>query len=169
MNDWAFWGCLPFLAAAFLTDVLTMKIPNWISGPAVLAGFVIQGAGGGWKGVMFSAAGAAAGFLPLLLMHIAGAVGAGDVKLFAGIGAWTGAAFTVQVILFSLLFAAVIGWVLVLKRRESSQRLRGIWRLLQGFFYVPRWVSLKVMDSEPLRFPFMLAVIPASVAVFLTF
>ncbi|AIQ11751.1 A24 family peptidase [Paenibacillus durus] len=167
MGEWAFWGCLPFLAAAFLTDTLTMKIPNWITAPAVLAGFLVQGLTGGWKGLLFAGAGAAAGFMLLLLMHIIGAVGAGDVKLFAGIGAWTGFSFTAQVIIYSLLFAAVIGWIIMLKRRETFRRLRSVARLLTGIFYLPRWTLFKGRDREMLRFPFMLAVFPGAVAAFL--
>ncbi|MFD1775757.1 A24 family peptidase [Paenibacillus rhizophilus] len=167
MNEWAFWGCLPFLAGAFLTDTLTMKIPNWITAPAVLMGFMAQGLSGGWKGVVFAGAGAAAGFLPLLLMHVIGAVGAGDVKLFAGIGAWTGSLFTAQVIVYSLLFAAVIGWMIVLKRREAFRRLRSVAILLAGIFYIPKWTLFKSRDGDMLRFPFMLAVIPGAAAAFL--
>lgn len=168
MDEWAFWGCLPFLGAAFVTDSLTMKIPNWITGTAVLTGLLVQGLAGGWQGLIFSAAGALAGFLTLLLMHLIGAVGAGDVKLFAGIGAWTGAFFTAQVIVYALLFASLIGWVIVLKRREVFRRLRGVWELIKGILYLPKWTLLKGRSGEMLRFPFMLAVIPAVLTVFLT-
>ncbi|MDT3426038.1 prepilin peptidase CpaA [Paenibacillus forsythiae] len=167
MNEWAFWGCLPFLGAAFLTDMLTMKIPNWITVPAMLAGLMAQGLTGGWRGLLFAGAGAAAGFMLLLIMHIIGAVGAGDVKLFAGIGAWTGLLFTAQVIVYSLLFAAAIGWIIMLKRRETFRRLRSVARLLAGVFYMPKWTLFKGHDCEMLRFPFMLAVMPGAVTAFL--
>lgn len=169
MIEWAFWGCLPFLAAAFITDILSMRIPNWITVSGLLAGLLTQGMVNGWKGLLFACGGAAVGFILLLMMHFIGAVGAGDVKLFAGIGAWTGTLFTVQVVIYSVLFGALIGWLIVLKRRETGSRLRKIINLLFGIILLKSPKLLKQRESELLRFPFMLAVIPGSVCAYLYF
>ncbi|MNE83398.1 hypothetical protein D3C80_1802090 [compost metagenome] len=90
-----------------------------------------------------------------------GAVGAGDVKLFAGIGAWTGIWFTFQVIMYSILFGAVIGWIIVLFRREAAGRIRSTLSITAGLLLLQRPVLFRSgSGGEVLRFPFMLAVIP---------
>lgn len=169
MAEWAFWGCLPFLGTALITDILSMRIPNWLTLSGLLAGLVTQGVINGWHGLLFASAGAAVGFTLLLLMHFIGAVGAGDVKLFAGIGAWTGTLFTMQVLVYSILFGAVVGWLFVLKRRETGSRLRKIINTFTGFVLLKSPQLLKCGDSEQLRFPFMLAVIPGTICAYLYF
>ncbi|MNZ84791.1 Type 4 prepilin-like proteins leader peptide-processing enzyme [compost metagenome] len=113
--------------------------------------------------------GAAAGFAVLLIMHLIGAVGAGDVKLFAGIGAWTGILFTLQVVMYSVLFGALIGWLIVLKRRETGRRTRKIFNTISGFILLKSSFLIRNKDNELLRFPFMLAVVPGTICAYLYF
>lgn len=169
MAEWAFWGCLLFLAAAFITDIKSMRIPNWITISALLVGLLTQGLMRGWHGLMMAGGGAAAGFIVLLIMYLIGAVGAGDVKLFAGIGAWTGTLFTLQVVIYSVLFGALIGWIIVLKRREIGSRSRKIISTISGFILLKSPFLYKNRHSELLRFPFMLAVVPGYVCAYLYF
>ncbi|WP_410513879.1 A24 family peptidase [Paenibacillus sp. BR2-3] len=169
MTEWAFWGCAPFLGAAFITDIRSMRIPNWITMSALLTGLLVHAVVNGWEGLLFAGSGAAAGFILVMIMYFMGAVGAGDVKLFAGIGAWTGMLFTAQVIVYSILFAALIGWLIVLRRRETGSRLRRTASCLAGFIVLRNLSFLKARDHELLRFPFMLAVIPGSICAYLYF
>ncbi|WP_340007259.1 A24 family peptidase [Paenibacillus sp. FSL K6-0276] len=169
MAEWAFWGCLPFLVAAFITDLKSMRIPNWITASGLLAGLLAQALMNGWDGLLKAGVGAVAGFSVLLIMHLIGAVGAGDVKLFAGIGAWTGILFTLQVVMYSVLFGALIGWLIVIKRRETSRRTRKIINTISGFILLKSSFLVRNKDSELLRFPFMLAVIPGTICAYLYF
>lgn len=169
MAEWAFWGCLLFLAAAFITDLKSMRIPNWITVSGLLAGLLAQVLMSGWDGLLKAGVGAAAGFSVLLIMHLIGAVGAGDVKLFAGIGAWTGIMFTLQVVMYSVLFGALIGWLIVIKRRETGRRTRKVINTISGFILLKSSFLVRNKDSELLRFPFMLAVIPGTICAYLYF
>ncbi|MNO13028.1 Type 4 prepilin-like proteins leader peptide-processing enzyme [compost metagenome] len=167
MAVWAFWSCLPFLAAALITDIRFMRIPNWITLPLLIAGLIVQGVLNGRHGFLVSLFGAGTGFLLLLIMHLLGAVGAGDVKLFAGIGAWTGILFTLQVAVYSVLFGAVIGWIIVLSRRETGRRIRGIISRSAGFLMLRDPRLLKRRSGDLLKFPFMLAVVPGFICAYL--
>lgn len=161
MAGWAFGGCMVILTAAFITDLRWMRIPNWISVFALTTGLLARSLVSGGHGLLFALTGAAAGFAVLLLLYGVGAVGAGDVKLFAGIGAWTGIWFTFQVIMYSILFGAVIGWIIVLFRREAAGRIRSTLSRAAGILLLQRPALLRSgTGSEVLRFPFMLAVIP---------
>ncbi|GIP29471.1 type 4 prepilin peptidase 1 [Paenibacillus sp. J23TS9] len=158
--DVSIWGCTLIIMAAFVTDIRTMKIPNWLTITAMFSGVLFHVITGGLQGVAFSAKGLGAGFGLLLIMHVIGAVGAGDVKLFGGIGAWMGTLLTVQCLVYSVLCAGVIGVMILLWRRETVKRLRKVVSSLTGVFILRSFQALKTGKEKQLRFPFMLAVVP---------
>ncbi|PQP83132.1 prepilin peptidase [Paenibacillus sp. PCH8] len=167
--EWFYFVCGLYVIAAFITDVRSMKIPNRLTLPVTAAGVLAHIIWGGWDGFLFSVAGFAAGFGILFLMYAIGAVGAGDVKLFGGIGAWTGLTFGIHVIIYSVLYAGAIGLVILLFRKDSAERLRGMAGNLAGFFMLG---SLRLVSKEKtLKFPFMLAVLPGFISayVYMTF
>ncbi|AJS59828.1 A24 family peptidase [Paenibacillus sp. IHBB 10380] len=165
--EFAYWGCALLVIVAFITDVRTMKIPNKLTIPAMASGMLYQIINAGWEGFLFSGKGFLAGFGILLFMYWMGAVGAGDVKLFGGIGTWTGVLFTVQAMLYSILYASLIGIIILLWRRETLSRIRNISKGIAGFFIMKDISILKNSGKEPLRFPFMLAVVPGVISAYL--
>lgn len=95
-------------------DLSTRRIPNALTFGAALAGIVLHGYADGWSGAGMSVAGWLVGvacFLPVFLLR---GMGAGDVKLLAAIGAWTGPVATVWVALFSSIAGGVMGLVVAL-------------------------------------------------------
>lgn len=165
--DLAFGICGIFLLTAFITDIRTMKIPNTITISAMALGIVYHSVVAGWDGLSFSLKGLGAGFVILLIMYFTGAVGAGDVKLFGGIGAWTGVWFTLQCILYSVLFAGIIGICLLLWRREVFGRVRRVVAGIVGVFMLRSLQPWRDQDGEHLRFPFMTAVLPGAIGTYL--
>lgn len=120
-------------AAVF--DWRTERIPNRLLGPAVLAGLLLAAIlgliDGGFKG-MLSGLGQSgfamlAGFIPLFLIFMAGALGGGDVKMMATIGAiaanWEvvlGTAF------YGFIAAALIAIVVMIRHRIVMRTFRRI-------------------------------------------
>ncbi len=92
------------LVAAF-TDLKWRRIPNWLTLPAVPVGVLAQTfyGDGFWPGLL----GALGGFLALLPVFLIGAGGAGDVKLFAAVGAFVG----IHNLLAVFVLVAIIGGV----------------------------------------------------------
>ncbi|WP_194544399.1 A24 family peptidase [Paenibacillus sp. FSL W7-1279] len=162
----AFGVCAVYLIAAFITDLRSMKIPNILTVSAMLSGPVYHGVLDGWEGLFFSLKGLGAGFLILLIMYFIGAVGAGDVKLFGGIGAWTGLWFTLHGIMYSVLFAGVIGLLILLWRRETIKRVRNVVGSIAGVFVMKSWLPWCNSQEEHLRFPFMIAVLPGVISTY---
>ena len=68
-------------------DVRYRRIPNPFVLATFLSGVVINAVFGGLSGVFASFAGCLLAFVLMFLLHVFGAMGAGDVKLFAAIGA----------------------------------------------------------------------------------
>ena len=70
------------------------------------------------------------GFGVLILPYLTGGMGAGDVKLLAGIGAWIGMPYTLYVFLASSLAAGAYALLLVIVRgrlHETWLNFRLIW------------------------------------------
>jgi prepilin peptidase CpaA len=79
------------VAGAAAYDIPYRRIPNWLTASGVLAGlamntFLYQG----WSGVRLSLGGLALGFGAYLILYMLRAMGAGDVKLMAALGALVG-------------------------------------------------------------------------------
>ncbi|MNW52088.1 hypothetical protein D3C74_295950 [compost metagenome] len=113
--------------------------------------------------MIFALKGAGAGFGLMLLMHIVGAVGGGDVKLFAGIGAWTGVWLTLSIMMYSILAAGCLGFIVLLWRREMFSRIRRLFQNVFGAVLSRSWSAIATGTNKQLQMPFMLAVLPGAV------
>ena len=100
------------IAAA--TDLWNFKIYNSLTMPLLISGLIFNAIFGGWAGVANSAMGFMFGFFILILFYGMGGMGAGDVKLMAGIGAWLGMPLTFYVFIASALAGGVYAIVLLL-------------------------------------------------------
>ena len=108
------------VASAAWMDLSTRRIPNWITIPGAAAGVVLQSLYGGLHGTLAALAGACAGFAIFILIYIAGGIGAGDVKLFAAVGALVGPQSLAVVFVITGLLGGVAGAV----RAAYLRRLR---------------------------------------------
>ncbi|WP_334073691.1 MULTISPECIES: A24 family peptidase [Paenibacillus] len=156
-------GVFILLGAAFITDLRSMKIPNALTLSGLAFGLLWHLLDGGWGGGLFALRGVAVGFALMLMLYWFGAVGGGDVKLFAGIGAWTGAQMTLHIMVYSILCAGLIGVFILILRREAFTRLRGILHNILGALVLKSWIPVRSGRKNQLQFPFMLAVLPAAV------
>lgn len=117
--------------AAGVTDALWFRISNALTFPLIIAGVLYHAAFPAGDGVLFTLLGAGCGFAVLALLFAAGGVGAGDVKLLTGIGAWIGAhdvlvVFVVAAALNGIYSLALISWTK--SWRDVPRRLGGMFR-----------------------------------------
>lgn len=84
------WVVAIVMAEAAIIDGRQLRVPNWLTYHFALGGLAYAAWAGGWGGLAWSAVGLAAGLGLLLPLYAIGGMGAGDVKLLAGVGAWVG-------------------------------------------------------------------------------
>ncbi len=87
-ENWAMWLVSGTLVVAAVIDGLYLKVPNRITYPLIVAGWAYSLAMGGPVGLGWSIAATFFGLALLFGLHLIGGMGAGDVKLLAGIAAF---------------------------------------------------------------------------------
>ena len=82
--------------------------PNFITMPLILVGFVMNYTFYGWFGVKSAFLGLLIGGGFFLLLYMAGAMGAGDVKLMGGIGTFLGQEKILTVLFLTILAGGIM-------------------------------------------------------------
>jgi prepilin peptidase CpaA len=110
------------LVAACVTDVRWRRIPNTLVLVLAFAGFAYSvGVEPWWPGLLRAVSGLTLGFAIWILFHVAGGMGAGDVKLFAAASAWLGPGGAWRAALLAALAGGALSLgALVLQRRTRE-------------------------------------------------
>jgi prepilin peptidase CpaA len=123
------------LLAAFVaavTDIWKFKVYNALTVPLLVSGLLYHGfrdeLTDSLVGILF-------GFAALITLYLVGGMGAGDVKLMAGVGAWLGMPLTFYVFIASSLAAGIYSLLLVVltgKVGETVVNLHIVWLRLSS-------------------------------------
>src|SRR5882672_12856003 len=123
LENWPLLFISAAMVVAAVIDGWKLKVPNWLTFPLVISGWILgllQNVGllsfAPYEGGIGAAlAGTALGFALLLPVYAIGGMGAGDVKMQMGFGAWIGAFFGMAtglwIILMAFCIAVIIGGV----------------------------------------------------------
>jgi len=112
---------LVILTVALTSDLQSRRIPNALTVPALIVGCLAQAANGGWSGLGLALLGIAVGAALTIVPFFVGALGAGDVKLMAALGAFFG---PLAILVVSLAASLVAGVAAVVVAARAGQ-LRG--------------------------------------------
>jgi prepilin peptidase CpaA len=115
---------LAVVLGAAVYDVRYRRIPNWISVTGVLLGlamnsFLYQG----WPGLRLSLTGLAGGFGIYFALYALRAMGAGDAKLMAAVGAIVGWRNWFGIFLFAAITGGAMALILVAMRGRVRKTL----------------------------------------------
>ena len=128
---------VPLAASVIYHDVRFRRIPNVLVLMALIAGLVINSAFGGFSGLGNSALGFAVAFIPMLLLHVFGAMGAGDVKLMGAVGSILGAALMPVTLILVVMAGGVLAIYTMLRAGTVFSTLHGVLRIFVGL--LPGW------------------------------
>jgi len=156
-DNWPVWFVTITLIVAAVIDGLKLKVPNWITFPMIISGWIYSATlspYAGWEGLMYSAIGTVVGLALLLPLYAIGGMGAGDVKLLAGVGAWVWGTSTLYAFAVSAIVGGVIAVLMVVLRRKWFQHKTQFWMICNEILTVKDPEKLAAIAAE--RKPSML-------------
>jgi prepilin peptidase CpaA len=134
-------------AVAATMDARTGRIPNWLTLPLPIVGMGLQGVSRGSAGLVLSLTGLTlCGAIPGLLHRgtQGKAIGGGDVKLFAGLGAVTGPFVGLEIQLSAFLLLGVFALIQLAFRGQ-------LFRVLRNSLFLALNPLLPVKWKQPLE------------------
>ncbi len=136
------------LIVAAWIDGKELRVPNWITFPMVISGLIYTTVVGGWGGLGFGLWGMTVGLLTLLPLYAVGGMGAGDVKLMAGIGAWLGATVTWYAFCVSVVVGAIMAVIMVLWRGSWEKHYNNFLMIISEFITIKKPEELYKIAAE---------------------
>jgi prepilin peptidase CpaA len=169
-QNWPVWILSVVLVVAAAIDGWKLKVPNWITFPLILGGWVYSTSCFGWEGLGWSVLGTVVGLGLLLPAYAIGGMGAGDVKLLAGVGAWVWATETLYAFCVSAIVGGVIAVAMVLWRRDWRHHWYQFWSITNEIMEVrdPNALATTAAErkSRMLLLPYGIPIAIGSIAYF---
>lgn len=117
---------LALVLTAAVFDFLYRRIPNWLVLCALLAAVSLRIVLGGWQGLGEAAAGFGFAFAVYLIFYALRAMGAGDVKLMAAVGAISGPINWFSIFILTSIAGGVLAMLLLLARGGLNRALKNV-------------------------------------------
>jgi prepilin peptidase CpaA len=128
---------LPLALVITYYDVRYRRIPNTFVLATLATGVIVNAAGNGVSGALASLGGCFLAFTLMFILHVFGAMGAGDVKLFAAIGSVLGASLVLPTFFVVVLTGGLLGVVTMFRTGQARVTLENTMMLLLGL--LPGW------------------------------
>ncbi len=154
IENWQYWLVSIVLIVAAVIDGIQLKVPNWITFPMIISGWVFSAmaygmAGEGWYiGLGWSLAGTAIGLALLLPAYAIGGMGAGDVKLLAGVGAWVHCWITFYAFCLSAIIGAIIAIAMVMFAGKTKKHSGQFMYIMNEIMTVRNPEALSTIAAE---------------------
>ncbi|MEZ6061356.1 MAG: A24 family peptidase [Planctomycetaceae bacterium] len=148
LSNWPVKLVSAILILAAWIDGRQLRVPNWITFPMVLSGLVYCSWVDGLSGAGASVAGIAMGLACLLPLYSVGGMGAGDVKLMAGIGAWLGWQITLEAFVVSAIVGAVMAIVMVAVKGTWQKHYENFLTILSEWMVIRNPYELSRIAAE---------------------
>jgi prepilin peptidase CpaA len=160
---------IPMAALITYMDVRYRRIPNKLVLLTFLGGLTLNTIFGGSHGFLISLGGFALAFGLMFFLHAFGTMGAGDVKLFAAIGAVIG----VSLVLPTLVVVALTGFVFAICKMIYSRRtmttLLGVSQVFYGLLPGQRVPRFEVPTDRTYTLPYAVPICFGSLIAFFLF
>lgn len=154
MANWPVWFVTLALVVAAVIDGIQLKVPNWLTFPMIVLGWIYSMvafgvAGDGWLvGLGISLLGTFVGLALLLPAYAIGGMGAGDVKLLAGVGAWVHLQSTFYGFCLSAIVGAILAVAMVLINRSWTQHKTQFFSILNEIMIIRNPETLASIAAE---------------------
>ncbi|QDV61767.1 MULTISPECIES: prepilin peptidase [Crateriforma] len=147
-DHWIVWFVSVVLIVAAVIDGMILKVPNWLNLPFIISGWCYWCYADGVGGLGWSFLGTIIGAMPLLLLRNVGGMGAGDVKLAAGTGAWLGSLISLKLFVAGALAGGLIAAVMILRSGKAFKHYAMAMQILEEWKTVRRPSKLAAIARE---------------------
>lgn len=153
-EHWPVWIVTLFLILAAVIDGVKLKVPNWLTFSMIISGWIYSASMAAWTGeslwggLGWSFLGMIVGLLLLLPAYAIGGMGAGDVKLMAGLGAWMHATHTFYAFCVTAVVGAILAIAMIVMRRAWQKHLRQLWAIAMEILIIRDPNALSEMAAE---------------------
>jgi prepilin peptidase CpaA len=149
---------IPLAVLVIYYDVRYRRIPNPFVLATLIAGFSVNLIIGGFSGGLNSLRGCLFAFILMLMLHVFGAMGAGDVKLFAAIGSVIGAPLVLPTFIVVLITGGVLALISILRSGVFKTTMLRVLQIFVGL--LPGWPMPKfsVPADRRLTIPYGVAI-----------
>ena len=121
-------GAVLVATTGAVCDVRSARIPNWLTYSSLAAALALRLVASGWAGLKGGLVGVLVAGGIFLVLFLMGAMGGGDLKLMASVGAWVGSGQVVTMLLAAAFAGGFLALVHVAFGRRGRQTL---WNLLE--------------------------------------
>jgi prepilin peptidase CpaA len=150
-ENWPIWVVTVTLVVAAVIDGMKLKVPNWITFPMIVSGWIYSATlspYAGWEGLVYSLIGTAVGLALLMPAYAIGGMGAGDVKLLAGVGAWVWGTTTLYAFAVSAVIGGIIAVGMVLAGKGWDKHRNQFWMICNEIMTVKDPDKLSTIAAE---------------------
>lgn len=145
---------------AAVWDVRQGRIPNRLTYGAMVGGLFLRTFLAGWRGALDGLAAGLIGGGVFFLFFLVRGMGAGDVKLMAAVGVWSGLTHLAVVMLSSALAGGILALGYMILRRRGLRTLRNLgtlfrYHLASGLAPHP---EINLQNPQAIRIPYALAI-----------
>lgn len=157
------------LAAAVL-DVQQHRIPNWLTYPTMAGGVLLRIYFYGWHGFATALGGSLLACGLVFVFYAVRALGGGDLKLLAALGALVGPHYAINI----LLATGIAGGILALVYSAYRGRIRATLANVGSLMRFHAWAGLhshpdlNLDNPDALRMPYGLAIAAGTLYAFVT-
>lgn len=148
VENWPIWLVTIVLIVAAVIDGFELKVPNWITFPFIVSGWIYSFAAFGLEGLGWSLLGTIVGLALLMPAYAIGGMGAGDVKLLAGVGAWVWIMDTTYAFAWTAVIGAVLAVGMVLCRRAAKKHTEQFWLILNEIMVIKNPEQLATIAAQ---------------------
>ncbi len=163
-------GALFLSILAMMIDLKTARVPNWLTGGGLIAGFGVRTCLAGGAGLETALAGALLGGGILFIPFLVRGIGGGDVKLMAAVSAWLGIGHAVVFILATAIAGGLLALGYLALRKQTGEALSKMARTIR--FHLA--AGLRPLEpageqaGRSVHLPYTLAIASGALFVFLS-
>jgi prepilin peptidase CpaA len=149
---------VPLAVIIIYHDVRYRRIPNPFVLATLITGLILNFSFGGLGGGLNSLGGCVLAFILMFILHVFGAMGAGDVKLFAAIGSVIGAQLVLPTFIVVVLMGGLLALVSILRSGAFKTTMHRVLQIFVGL--LPGWQMPKftVPADHRLTIPYGVAI-----------